>query len=198
MKLEDVGVVIMRYIAAFLLLSIFPGLSGAGDSTVTFQVKDTCNDKQDIMFKFYDETNKLVWPSVNKSYYTEKYNYYSLNRLSCSKGANICVGGSTPDYSKPFGVGINNDSSCADCCGRCNNGSIYLVKLACPNVGNSAGKGYLCPTNKTPFDPLWIQSHGTYWAAMDAHDRGMYSLEKKYCQVAYSLCIAATPAVNCP
>lgn len=58
---------------------------------------------------------------------------------------------------------------------------------------------YLCPTTKVPFDQDWIQSHGSYWAAQDAHDQGDYGQEAKYCAVAKALCDAVvTNPSSCP
>lgn len=67
-----------------------------------------------------------------------------------------------------------------------------------PTTG-SPGKGYLCPTSKVPFDPDWIQSHGSYWAAASAHDAGLYTEEAQYCAYALPACLAvATNPSDCP
>jgi hypothetical protein len=78
--------------------------------------------------------------------------------------------------------------------------------------GTSAG-GYQCPTTKKPFDPDWIQSHGSYWAAASAHDayaaclktkpqaacQDFYVQETKLCNYAKPACLAvATSASSCP
>lgn len=64
---------------------------------------------------------------------------------------------------------------------------------------SSSGGGYQCPTSKTPFDPVWIQSHGSYWAAASAHDAGLYDVEAQYCSYALSACLLiVTSSANCP
>ncbi len=78
--------------------------------------------------------------------------------------------------------------------------------------GTNAG-GYQCATTKKPFDPDWIQSHGSYWAAASAHDayaaclktkpqaacQDFYVQETKLCNYAKPACLAvATSASSCP
>ncbi len=78
-------------------------------------------------------------------------------------------------------------------------------------VGTAVGD-YQCPTSKPVNDPLWIQSHGSYWAAASAHDsytaclqsnsestcHSYYTLEKQYCDYALPACLAVSTAANCP
>lgn len=79
--------------------------------------------------------------------------------------------------------------------------------------GGATAGGYQCATTKKPFDPDWIQSHGSYWAAASAHDayaaclktkpkaacQDFYIRETKLCEYAKSACLAvATSAASCP
>jgi hypothetical protein len=79
--------------------------------------------------------------------------------------------------------------------------------------GSTNAGGYQCATTKKPFDPDWIQSHGSYWAAASAHDayaaclktkpqaacQDFYVQETKLCNYAKPACLAvATSASSCP
>jgi hypothetical protein len=114
----------------------------------------------------------------------------------------------------PYGYVLNNaQTQCIYAPPTCSTGKVLNPdKTDCvnPNGGNTNGgntnggntnggkTGYLCPTTKKPFDPNWIQSHGSYWAAANAHDQGAYDLEKKYCATAKQLCEVVTKSINCP
>jgi alpha-tubulin suppressor-like RCC1 family protein len=64
--------------------------------------------------------------------------------------------------------------------------------------GTGSGSGYLCPTSKKPYDPDWLHTHGSYWAAASAHDKGQLDVEKQYCSVAQALCLALASPSDCP
>lgn len=78
-------------------------------------------------------------------------------------------------------------------------------------VGTAVG-GYQCPTTKPVNDPLWIQSHGSYWAAASAHDsytaclqsnsestcHSYYTLETQYCSYALPACLTVATSADCP
>lgn len=71
------------------------------------------------------------------------------------------------------------------------NGSIYTCK--------SSITGYCCGTTKKAFDADWIQSHASYWAAMNYHDKGLYNLERQYCEYAQPTCEQIAKNVSdCP
>jgi hypothetical protein len=98
-------------------------------STITFQITDGCNDGYSIDYKFYDETNNLVWPSSSTYYYTSYYNTAYTNSLSCNTGAKVCYGGNTGTLY--WGVGVDNTQSCADCCISCQEGNALSRTLTC-------------------------------------------------------------------
>jgi hypothetical protein len=51
----------------------------------------------------------------------------------------------------------------------------------------------------TDFDPNWIKSHASYWAAKDAHDKGLYTLKKQYYDYEKSACLAVVVnSSDCP
>src|SRR5258707_11812972 len=87
------------------------------NQTITFVITDGCNNGVPIDYKFYDETNNLVWPSSSTHYSTAAYNGVYTHNLSCIQGANVCYGASSANYY--WGVGLLNTYSCPDCCISC-------------------------------------------------------------------------------
>ena len=98
-------------------------------STVTFNITDACNDGFRIDYKFFDETNNLVWPSSSTHYFTNFYNTTYTHSLSCSTGAKICFGGETG--TRYWGVDVDDSKSCTDCCIICATGASWSRQLTC-------------------------------------------------------------------
>lgn len=98
-------------------------------SVITFTLADYCNDGYRIDFRFYDETNGLVWPSSTENYYTPGYGIPTSQNLSCNTGATVCYGGNTGSIF--WGVGLNNNQSCSNCCISCQNGNSLSQNLTC-------------------------------------------------------------------
>jgi Putative Ig domain len=107
----------------------------AGTSTLTIQMEEDsdCNNVT-IWFRFFDETNNLVWPAPPNAYYFQNSNQVYAQPISCQTGAKVCYGGSfytnteEPEY---WGVGINNDESCPNCCYTCETGTTPVNLLSC-------------------------------------------------------------------
>lgn len=103
------------------------------NQSITFNITDSCNNGISIDYKFYDETNNLVWPSATTYYYTSALGATYNSNLSCISGANVCygarttVGGSTVYW----GVDLDNSKSCTDCCIFCSNGNTLSRNLTC-------------------------------------------------------------------
>jgi hypothetical protein len=86
-------------------------------STITLSITDACLDSLPIDYKFYDEDNHLVWPSANSYFETPGYNIEDTNDLVCITGSQICYGAEAGDIY--WGVGLNNEYGCDDCCVTC-------------------------------------------------------------------------------
>jgi hypothetical protein len=107
----------------------------SGTSTLTMQMEEdpSCNN-QTIYFKFFDETLNLVWPAPPNVYYFPDSNQVYSDALACTTGDQICYGGSfsetseAPDY---WGVGINNDEQCENCCYTCQTATTQVNDLSC-------------------------------------------------------------------
>lgn len=132
-----------EYIAAvFILFSI--GMSGAAEAAkkIRFIVSDRCNDATEVDYRFFDTANNKLWPSSEEFFYTRKYKKPYLSVLRCDRGAYVCYGASSGD--KYWGVGLNNEQGCTDCCYSCR-GQVVRLKLVCG--ANTSGNSTPVPTN---------------------------------------------------
>jgi hypothetical protein len=102
-------------------------------STVTFTITDACHDGWAINYRFWDETNSLVWPSATTNYYTQHDDTPYQSALSCETGALICYGARNSNPALPYywGVDVDNSESCPDCCIRCQSGNTLSRRLTC-------------------------------------------------------------------
>jgi len=102
-------------------------------STITFTITDACHDGWAIDYRFWDETNGLVWPSSTTSYFSQFDDTPYQSALSCETGALICYGARDANPALPiyWGVDVDNSKSCADCCIRCQSGNSLNRRLTC-------------------------------------------------------------------
>ena len=116
-------------------VSVTVDIQSAGTSNMTIQMEESsdCNNVT-IYFRFFDETDNLVWPPPPSDYYFPYSNQVYATTISCKTGAKICYGGSfytnteQPNY---WGVGINNDEACPNCCYTCGDTTTPVNILSC-------------------------------------------------------------------
>jgi hypothetical protein len=102
--------------AAFLLVA------GAGDGSAeagkaTFKLTNKAPNA--VMVKFFSKTRPVVWPDANHHELLNDDAQHSF-ALSCQVGEEICYGASDSASNKRYwGVGLNNDKACKDCCLQC-------------------------------------------------------------------------------
>ncbi len=101
--------------------------------TMNFSITDGCNDGYFTRFKFYDVDNDLVWPNANTHYTTPGLGVRSTKPLACIPGAKICYGASlqADGGGTYWGIGLNGDRSCTNCCYTCTGGSTAGKNLTC-------------------------------------------------------------------
>lgn len=115
----------LKLMLALILLAI---TQNASAGSVKWKVSDRCNDGYRVDYKFYDDGNDLVWPAVNRNYYTKYYKTVYTHKLACKTGAQICIGGNTgDDY---WGVSLYGGEYCSNCCAKCN-GKTYTYNFGC-------------------------------------------------------------------
>jgi Putative Ig domain len=145
-------------------------IQSGGVSSLTIQMEESgdCGGET-IYYRFFDETDNLVWPDWSTAYYFPYSDQVYTSTLSCQTGATICYGGSfyinseVPEY---WGVGIDNDETAqSNSCYTCENGTTPVNILSCsptPNVklrregnmGTGNGQKFSPPVGRGPrFDP---------------------------------------------
>jgi len=102
-----------------------PGVGGSRG--ITFRITDACNDGYDINYRFfaYDASDDVVgaWPGGRLVYSTRRLEETHTHRLACtSDTVEICYGAQRESSSRDnsyWGVGLDGDEGCADCCNSC-------------------------------------------------------------------------------
>jgi hypothetical protein len=116
------------------LMALLIGLGGAPStaqadgSTVTFNISSTYPNTVEL--KFFSQIRNQVWPGPGRVYVIDDWDTHKYF-LSCSWGENICYGawvsgGGDGTY---WGVGQNNNQSCANCCLVCDGRVMNDVNL---------------------------------------------------------------------
>ena len=111
-------------------------------SSIKFVVQfDDCNNGISTQYRFFDETNNLVWPSSDKVYIASQYKVPLITEISCKPGANICIGAApySDSPSTSWGVGINNELVTTIGCVTCGSVPEKHVKFSCPDRPASPG-----------------------------------------------------------
>ena len=98
-------------------------------AVITLSITDKCLDGEAIAYKFYDETSLLVWPSLNSYYETPGLNIEDDNDLTCIVGNQICYGAENSIFY--WGVGLDNQYDCDDCCIICEKDLVQGWSLYC-------------------------------------------------------------------
>jgi hypothetical protein len=147
-----------------VILTMFALESACDAASVKMRVRDACRNKESVNYRFFDETNNLVWPATGRVFYTKKENTIYNSNLNCTKGSLICVGGSNPSGTSIWGVGIDNNSACTNCCAKCD-GKTHNYSFTCSGAKaaatNSTGNGSASGTGSgasTPTFNVWEQA----------------------------------------
>ena len=98
-----------------------------GSREITFRITDACNDGYDINYRFFanDASDDVVggWPGGNLVYSTRRLGETHTHTLACpSNTVKICYGAQRESSSRDnsyWGVGLDGDEGCADCCISC-------------------------------------------------------------------------------
>ena len=124
------------------------GGSGGGVA-LDFSITDECNDGRDIEYRFFEDVSDVsrqskAWPSQYTVYVTSGYGQTHTNRLDCTPGYKVCYGARPKgDRSVHWGVGIDADQSCDNCCTTCpTSGTGEISKaLICSDDGGGDDHG---------------------------------------------------------
>ena len=113
---------------------------------MTFTFKGVCNATQEIRLRLFDQTLNLIYLDGMHDYVITS-SVQSIS-IDCRSGDTICYGGQvalttptaivnpkpTPRALTTFGVGLNNDQTCRDCCFTCATTMIPEIDLRCPLI----------------------------------------------------------------
>ncbi len=102
-------------------------------SSMRWRVVDRCADGKGLQYRLFDRTSVVgkVFPE-NGGTFKALPGRASDKVITCRTSNRICPGiTTTPQTSLFWGVGINGDKKCINCCKLCGPKSIY-VELSCP------------------------------------------------------------------
>ena len=114
----------------------FSGASSGSDIELT--VVDQCPDGEDIQYRFFEFVSRSstrpagVWPGGDRVYVTRGYSLRTTSRLRCTAGRLVCYGGESRTTQRIYwGIGIDGDKSCSQCCVTCRSGVNTGWSLTC-------------------------------------------------------------------
>lgn len=109
-------------------------------STMSWTLRDGCNDGTTLVARFHElesATSNIrtgwTWPGGDQTY--ELSSQQQTFDLTCTApGRRICFGAGVPTSSLYWGVSLNGDQACTDCCGVCGSENVTLdpINLVCP------------------------------------------------------------------
>ena len=87
-------------------------------NSMTWEIIDLCNDGLNIWFKFFDRDSGSFWPP-NNSWSTISYGKPAIQNLACTNGTWVCYGAQPSNADGYWGVGLQGDEGCENCCSKC-------------------------------------------------------------------------------
>lgn len=113
----------LAFAASLLLLAA--GTAQAGQ--LTFQFRS--NHQYSVAIEFTSQDRNHQWPGNGKAYKIADYKVHSY-KLSCQNGETICYGAWLEgDSTQYWGVGMDNENYCTDCCYVCDGSRVQLINL---------------------------------------------------------------------
>ena len=101
---------------------------------------DGCGDGLGLQAALFDVTHGGVWPALNQVYFTGPGGEIDV-RIACEVGALICYGAETDPPSDIFwGVGIDGNEGCDDCCEPCDDVLVEYELLCGTGLSSATGK----------------------------------------------------------
>jgi hypothetical protein len=122
---EQNAMIILKRLAAMLVLATFFGPSSAQADSITFKMRSF--NKSVINVKFFSPSRKVNWPE-GKVFVLNDMKPRDMT-LTCVAGEQICYGAATENKSAQWGVGIDGKGTCTSCCYRCNNKATSIIDI---------------------------------------------------------------------
>ncbi len=95
---------------------------------------DDCDDGRGLEAALFDTDNGIVFPSTSRVYVSQPGGEIRAD-ITCERRAQICYGAGTDPASDLFwGVGVDGNEGCDDCCDLCDDVVVEFV-LFCSGPG---------------------------------------------------------------
>jgi len=109
------------------------GGSSQSPTTLSWVLNDNCNDGRGLAARFFESENGRLtgqqWPGGNDAYVSNSGEAISVD-LACDESVAVCLGAEPRgDGSTFWGLGVDGNESCQDCCAQC--GSKIEENLTC-------------------------------------------------------------------
>ncbi|TAK16781.1 MAG: hypothetical protein EPO35_04635 [Acidobacteria bacterium] len=88
-----------------------------GLGKMLWMVDNQC--RRSVDFRLFDRTNNLQWPADPSKVWFIDSGGLLAQLVSCIPGAKICYGAAAPGQEGEWGIGINGNARCPDCCQTC-------------------------------------------------------------------------------
>ena len=92
-------------------------------------VADFCDDGLDVQWRLFAQDADYEWPGDGGVFVTPGFGQDQYESTYCIEGESICFGGIAGDLE--WGVGINGDLPCEDCCFSCEPVTHLIGELTC-------------------------------------------------------------------
>ena len=103
------------------------------NGALRWQLTDGCADGLRIQVRFFDTTHSGHWPAeAGQAWITPAEGGFVDESLACIPGATVCYGATPfPQDGSYWGLGIDGDQGCTDCCVTCGGGNPPPINLTC-------------------------------------------------------------------
>jgi hypothetical protein len=119
---------VLPAIVVTLFSFLLSGIASA-QSTLTFRMLSEHPDDLEVVF-YSDDRKGYQWPPGGRVYELDDSDEVSRFKISCLGGEKICYGAWVADRPRTsWGVGMNRQFSCKNCCYKCNGGETPVITL---------------------------------------------------------------------
>ena len=99
------------------------------DPRQSWKITDGCDDDLDIEWRLTSFDSEWVWPESPSVFVTPGFTLDDEEVIRCREGELICFGAQAGERS--WGVGLDGNEECDDCCFECEVGSVDAGILTC-------------------------------------------------------------------
>lgn len=101
----------------------------AQESIQQWTLDDACDDGVNLSWRLWSIDRDWAWPGADGVFVSEGLGVPSHEEIECRKGETVCFGGEAAGLT--WGVGLDGEGGCDDCCYQCSEESIDLGSLGC-------------------------------------------------------------------